>query len=188
MINIQSIENTIKSTGYSVVYEKLKLKVSGITDASDASGLENTLKGHEGIKHVLVNYGNGQILAEYNSVLISLSDIRKILANKGYQILSEDLSASAEEVEAKKTRKLFILGVIFSLPVVALGHMGFLSLIPVANTNLVAYVVFACASVVQFVIGRRFYLGAYRAAEDTFCKHGYINSHRNYGSICFQCL
>ena len=163
--NMQKIENTIKSTGYNVVYEKLKLKVSGITDASDASGLENILKNHEGIKHVIVNYGNGQILAEYNSVLISLSDIRKILTKKGYQILSEDLSASAEEVEAKKTRKLFILGVMFTIPVVAFSHMGLLPVIPAAHSNLVAYFVFACASVVQFVIGKRFYLGAYRAAR-----------------------
>lgn len=165
LTSIPKIENAIKSTGYSVVYEKLKLKVSGITDASDASGLEKTLKGHEGIKHVLVNYGNGQILSEYNSALISLSDIRKILANKGYEILSEDLSASAEEIEAKKTWKLFVLGVIFTLPVVAFSHMGLLPLIHIANTNLLAYIVFACATFVQFVTGSRFYVGAYRAAK-----------------------
>jgi Cu+-exporting ATPase len=147
------------------VYEKLNLKVSGITDASDAAGLEKMLKDHEGIKHVVVNYGNGQILSEYNSALISLSDIRKILANKGYEILSEDLSASAEEIEAKKTWKLFILGVIFTLPVVTFSHMGLLPFIHAAHTNLVVYFVFACASVVQFVVGSRFYVGAYRAAK-----------------------
>lgn len=164
--DIKKMEKSIQAAGYSVVYEKLKLKVSGITDASDANKLEKTLMQNEGIKIASVNYGNGQILAEYNSVLISLSDIRKILSNKGYEILSEDLSASAEEIEAKKTFRLFVLGVIFTIPVVVFGHhLEFLHSIPLSGTTLSAYIMFACATIVQFVIGSRFYFGAIRAAK-----------------------
>lgn len=164
-VDLVTIEKAIEEAGYKVVYEKLTMKVSGINDSSDADRLENRLKETEGVKYASVNYGNGQVLVEYNQALLSLSDIRQILNKSGYQILSEDLSASAEEVEAKKLKKLFFIGVIFTLPVMIFGYPEYFSFIPLAGSSIAAYIIFACASVVQFVTGSRFYVGAYRIAK-----------------------
>ena len=164
-IDMVTIEKAIEEAGYSVVYEKLTMKVSGITDSSDADRLENRLKETEGVKYASVNYGNGQVLVEYNQALLSLSDIRQTLNKSGYQILSEDLSASAEEVEAKKLKKLFFIGVIFTIPVMIFGYPEYISSVPLAGSSIAAYIIFACASVVQFVTGSRFYVGAYRIAK-----------------------
>ena len=164
-VDLVTIEKAIEEAGYKVVYEKLTMKVSGINDSSDADRLENRLKETEGIKYASVNYGNGQVLVEYNQALLSLSDIRQILNKSGYQILSEDLSASAEEVEAKKLKKLFFIGVIFAIPVMIFGYPEYFSFIPLAGSSIAAYIIFACASVVQFVTGSRFYVGAYRIAK-----------------------
>ena len=119
--NLSTIEKAIEEIGYKVVYEKLTIKVSGITDSSDANRLEKHLRELEGVKYVSVNYGNGQVLVEYNQALLSLSDIRSVVNKSGYQILSEDLSASAEEIEAKKLKKLFVIGLVFTIPIVFLG-------------------------------------------------------------------
>jgi Cu+-exporting ATPase len=119
-VNLDILEKAVEDVGYKVVYEKLKLTVSGISDASDAQRLENRLAKKEGVRFSSVNFGTEQILMEYNPALLSLSDIRKYVADSGFKILSEDLSTSAE-VETKKIKRLFISGLIFSIPVILLG-------------------------------------------------------------------
>lgn len=164
-VDLIAIEKAVEDAGYKVVYEKLTLKVSGITDSSDADNLERRLKEIEGIKYASVNYGNSQVLVEYNQALLSLSDIRQFINKSGYQILSEDLSASAEQIEAKKLKKLFAIGVAFTIPIMLLGYPEYMPFVPLAGTSLAAYLLFACASIVQFVTGSRFYVGAYRIAK-----------------------
>jgi Cu+-exporting ATPase len=165
LVDLSTIEKAIEEVGYKVVYEKLTVKVGNITDSSDADRLERRLRDLEGVRYASVNYGNGQILVEYNPALLSLSDIRQILNRSGYEILSEDLSASAEEVEARKLRKLFFIGVIFTIPVVFFGYPEYLSFVPLAGSAAAAYIIFVCATIVQFVTGSRFYQGAYRIAR-----------------------
>ena len=164
-IKLDSIEKAIEEAGYKVAYEKLALKLGGINDSSDASSLESKLKNLEGIKSASANYGNGQVLVEYNSALLSLSDIHRIINKTGFEILSEDLSASAEETEARKLKKLFAVGVIFTIPIMIFGYPEYLSFIPFAGSATAAYIIFACASVVQIMVGGRFYSGAYRIAK-----------------------
>lgn len=164
LIDLDTIEKAIEEVGYKVVYEKLTVKVSNITDSSDADRLESRLRAREGVRYASVNYGNGQILIEYNSALLSLSDIRQILNESGYEVISEDLS-SVEEVEAKKIKRLFMVGLIFSIPVVLFGYPQFLPFIPLAETTIAAYIMFVCGSIVQLVPGSRFYIGAYRIAR-----------------------
>lgn len=164
-VKLDSIEKAIEEAGYKVAYEKLALKLGGVNDSSDASSLETKLKSLEGVKSASVNYGNGQVLMEYNPALLSLSDIRQVINKIGYQILSEDLSASAEETEARKLKKLFAIGVIFITPIMVFGYPEYLSFIPFAGSSTAAYIIFACASVVQVVVGGRFYSGAYRIAR-----------------------
>jgi Cu+-exporting ATPase len=165
VISLPTIEKAIEKAGYKVTYEKLMIKVSGITDSSDAGSLENKLKKTEGVKYASVNYGNGQVLVEYNQALLSLSDIRQIVNKSGYQILSEDLSASAEEVEAKKLKKLFSIGLVAVLPIMIFGYPEYVKFVPFVGTAIAAYIIFAAATIVQFVVGNRFYVGAYRIAK-----------------------
>jgi P-type Cu+ transporter len=164
-VSLSTIEKAIEEIGYKVVYEKLTIRVGGITDSSDAGRLENRLKELEGVKFASVSFGNGQVLVEYNQALLSLSDVRQAINKSGYEILSEDLSASAEEVEATKLKKLFLIGLVFTIPIMILGYPEYMKFIPLAGTSSAAYIVFACATVVQFVTGSRFYFGAYRIAK-----------------------
>lgn len=163
-VDLAKIESAVNQAGYSVVYEKVTLKVSGITDSSDAEILQKKLH-LEGIKNVSVNYGTNMIHIEYNSALLSLSEIRAVISKSGYHIISEDLSESAEEIEARKLKKLFGVGLIFTIPVVLFGYPEFLGFVPFSGTDYSAYVMLVCAGVVQFVAGSRFYSGAFRIAR-----------------------
>ncbi|TBR08532.1 MAG: copper-translocating P-type ATPase [Candidatus Nitrosotenuis sp.] len=164
-IDLSKIEDAIQDVGYKVIYEKLTLKLSGITDSSDAGNLEKRLSELEGIRFASVNYGNSQAIIEYNQALFSLSDIRQLIHKRGYQILSEDLSASAEEIEAKKLKKLFLIGLGFTIPILLFAYPEYLSFVPWAGTAMAGYVMFVCASAVQFIAGSRFYVGAFRIAK-----------------------
>ena len=65
-VKLDTIEKAIQEIGYKVVYEKIILKVAGISDSSDSQRIENNLKQLEGIKSISVNYGSSQINIEYN--------------------------------------------------------------------------------------------------------------------------
>ncbi|MGQ0771553.1 MAG: heavy metal translocating P-type ATPase [Nitrososphaerota archaeon] len=164
-VDIPKIEKAIQDAGYKVVHEKLTLNVAGLTDSSDSDKLEKKLEKFEGIEHASVNYGTNQVLVEYNPALISLSDIRQFVINSGYQIISEDLAATAEVLEVKKLKRLLAVGIAFTIPIMIFGYPEYLSFIPLVGSDLSAFLLFGCASVVQFVAGSRFYVGAFRIAK-----------------------
>ncbi len=165
LIDLEKIENALKDIGYSTVYEKFSVKIAGIADSIDSEKLEKRLLEIEGVKEASVNYGNNQVVIKYNSTLLSISDLRRIINKLGFQILSEDEIATSEEIEAKKLKKLFLIGLVFSIPVMFLGYPEFFSFIPFAGTGIAALIIFVCASIVQFVTGSRFYIGAYRITK-----------------------
>ena len=164
--DIFKLEHAVQDAGYKVVYEKLTTIIEGLTDASNAEQLEKKLHSILGIKNASVNYGNAQAVIEYNSTLLSLADIRKILKDAGYDIISEDIASSAEEIEAKKTKRLLVLGIIFSIPIILFGHFGaqYLSF-PLSGTSESVYISFVCAIIVQLYVGRRFYVGTFKMAK-----------------------
>ena len=164
-VKFDSIEKAIEEIGYKVVYEKLTLKLGGVSDSTDAERLEQKLHQLDGIKSASVNYGSSQVNIEYNSALLSLVDIRRKITELGYEILSEDLGVSTQDIEARKLKHLFIIGVVFTIPVMLFSYPEVFKFLPAAGTNIAAYAMFAFASVVQFVTGSRFYTGAFRIAR-----------------------
>jgi Cu+-exporting ATPase len=178
--NLDVIEKAIQETGYQVVYEKLMLTIGGLSDASDAERLEQNIL-HLGeadaeqkevssnrsnsIRSASVNYGSSQAIIEYNPILISLADIRKKISDLGYEVLSESLSITAQDIEAKKLKRLFLVGIVFTIPIVIFSYPEIFRFIPLAGSDISAYLTFALASIVQFVTGSRFYVGAFRIAK-----------------------
>jgi P-type Cu+ transporter len=164
-VQLEAIEKTIEEAGYKVLYEKAKLKIGGLTDSSDTERIEQSLKSVEGIRSVSVNYGNSQADIEYNPALLSLFDIRRKISDLGYQVLSESLSPVSQDSEANKLKYLLIVGIVFTIPVILLIYPEIRQYIVLAGINIAAYLAFACASIVQFIPGSRFYFGAFRIAK-----------------------
>lgn len=165
-IDISKIEHAIDSAGYKVVYDKITLKLSGLMDPSDAGVLEKKLIVTLGIRSASINYGLSQAFLEFNQYIISIPEIKSIIKKSGYQIISEEIHESLDEIEARKTKSLFLLGLILSIPVVIFGHHGIHNFsFHLIDEPLAAYLSFICASIVQIWIGRRFYSGAYHMAR-----------------------
>jgi Cu+-exporting ATPase len=164
-IRLDVIEKAIAEIGYTVIYEKLTLNIEGISDSSDSERIENNLRQMDGIKSVSVNYGNSQVNVEFNSALISMADVRRRVGNLGYEVLNETLGESAQDIESKKLCYLFFIGIAFTIPIVLLSYPEVFNFIPFSGTNIAAYLMFGFGSVVQFVTGSRFYIGAFRIAK-----------------------
>jgi len=164
-VKMGAIEKAIEEIGYRVVYEKVALVVEGLTDSSDGQRLENGIGRIEGVRSASINYASSKATVEYNPVLVSLADIRKKIADSGYSILSESPETSAQDIEARKLRNLFFVGLAFTVPAVLFSYPEVFGFVPLAGTNTAAYLAFVAASVVQFVAGSRFYSGAFRIAK-----------------------
>ena len=164
-VKMRAIEKAIEEIGYRVVYEKVALVVEGLTDSSDGQRLENGIGRIEGVRSASINYASSKATVEYNPVLVSLADIRKKIADSGYSILSESPETSAQDIEARKLRNLFFVGLAFTVPAVLFSYPEVFGFVPLAGTNTAAYLAFVAASVVQFVAGSRFYSGAFRIAK-----------------------
>jgi Cu+-exporting ATPase len=164
-IKIDAIEEAIKEAGYRIVYEKVILGIEGVTDSSDAQRLEHSIGQMEGVRAASVNYGSSQASVEYNLVLVSLAEIRKKITHSGYSVSSETAQASAQDIEARKLRNLFFVGLIFTVPAVIFSYPEVFGFVPLAGSNAAAYIAFAAASLVQSIPGSRFYAGAFRIAR-----------------------
>lgn len=163
-VALPEIEKAVHDVGYKVVYETVMLKVGGITDAADAQRLEEGLAKMEGVRTASVNYGGMLMTVQYNSALVSLADFKRKVGDYGYSVLAESAKESAFDIEAKKLRNLFFVGIAFTVPAVIFSYPEVFAL-PLAGTAAGAYIAFAAATVVQFVTGGRFYSGAFRIAR-----------------------
>ncbi|MHA7733957.1 heavy metal translocating P-type ATPase [Nitrosopumilus sp. S6] len=164
-INLENIEKLIKDIGYSIVYDTFSAKINEIADPVNSEKFERKMSEITGIKRISINHEKSQVIIEYNPTLLSSSDLRGIITRTGFQILSEDNIISSEEVEIKKLKRLFFRGIAFSIPIVIFGYPELLSFLPLAGTDAAAYLIFVCASIVQFTVGWRFYVGAYRITK-----------------------
>ncbi len=162
-INLRRIEQAIEEVGYKVVYEKVSLHVSMLTDVSDAVRLEGILKGIEGIRDASVNHVSSRVTVEYNPALISIAEVKAVLDEHGYKVVSEDVY-SAEDEDAKVLRRLFLIGLVLTVPVVLYSYPEYISL-PFTGTSITAYIMLILAGTVQFLVGKRFYVGAYRISR-----------------------
>ncbi len=164
-IDLGQIEKAVEEAGYKVAYEKISLQVSGLKDQSFASVLENKLKEIEGIKSVSVNYMTNKIHIEYNSALISLSDIKRIIAEFGVDIISEKFTLTPEEIYANKLKKSVFLGLGLSTVIVLYNYPEIFGFIPYSGTLFAGLILVVLTGIVQFYVGIPFYKGALSAAK-----------------------
>ncbi|WP_415282388.1 heavy metal translocating P-type ATPase [Candidatus Nitrososphaera sp. FF02] len=163
--SLPDIEKAVEGAGYRVVYEKVSLKIGGMSDPADAQRIEQAVSRMEGVRSASANYGNSQVMVQYSPALVSLADVRRKIGDQGYSIAGESAQESATDVEARRLWRVFLAGLAFTVPAVLFSYPEVFSFIPLAATDAGAYIAFAAASIVQFAAGGRFYVGAFRIAR-----------------------
>jgi P-type Cu+ transporter len=171
--NVAALEKKVKDLGYDVVTEKSEFDITGMTCAACSTRVEKGLNKLPGVSTANVNLALERAMVEYNPSLVSKSDIIKKVESLGYgarikEEENEQETADYRQLEIEKQTGKFIFSAILSLPLLwaMVGHFAFTSFIYVPDMFLNPWVQLALATPVQFVIGKQFYIGAYKALKN----------------------
>ncbi|TDO89275.1 Cu+-exporting ATPase [Halanaerobium saccharolyticum] len=174
----------VENSGYGVKEEKAKtsFKVGGMTCASCSSAVEKALNKSEGVYQANVNIATEKGHVEYNSEVLSKNDLREIVKNSGYELLSfedEETDKGSENAEDElsddmkkvKEAKQKMWGTwAFTIPIMLwmIPEMFFGVAWPNMQIFNLGMIVLAIPPL--FVFGRKTFITAYRAVT-----HGSAN-------------
>ncbi len=170
--NVQDFKKKINDLGYEVIEEKAEFNIIGMTCAACATRIEKGLNKQEGVTDATVNLALESATVEYNPSQISKNDMIKLVEKLGYHaILKEAEKAEiadhkAKELETQKGK--FLFSMILSLPLLwaMVIHFEFTSFIYLPEMFMNPWVQLALATPVQFIVGKQFYIGAYKALKN----------------------
>lgn len=151
-------------------YEKIQKKnylISGMHCASCALTIERNLGKLPGVKSANVNFASQKAAVEYDCEFCDDEKIIQAIKKSGYGAAAEeeggaeaDYGGAEREAEIEKTRNLFILSLVLSLPVIILSMV-------LRDTSFSSKVFQSLlAGIIQFYVGFTFYRGMYYAAKN----------------------
>jgi len=159
-----AVLEAIQRTGYSVPAQVAEFQVYGMTCVACATRIEKSLNKLEGVE-AAVNFASETARVRYVPGLATPEMLMGAIRKAGYDA-SERVEASAEEEKARRTDayraelRLFWISAALSLPLL----LQMFSMFGQSHAELLPrWLQFALATPVQFWIGRRFYVGGYKA-------------------------
>ena len=136
-LKLVDLEKVIRNAGYDVIDEKVVLKIGGMVCAMCVGALEIGLKKLDGVVDVRVNLAAEKAHITYNPRMVGLEDLKKVVADTGYQFLgvageeaSADLERAALERDLADKKRRIIIGFAVSLFLMALMYLPVHDLIP----------------------------------------------------------
>lgn len=164
-------EQKIEALGYGVVKQKAEFDITGMTCAACATRIEKGLNKMEGIALANVNLALEKATIEFNPSEVTVSDIIAKVEKLGYgahQKQEDNEQVDYREKHIKDQQRKFIFSAILSLPLLwtMVGHFSFTSFLYVPDFLMNPWVQMILATPVQFIIGRQFYVGAYKALRN----------------------
>ncbi|MED4153240.1 heavy metal translocating P-type ATPase [Priestia aryabhattai] len=168
----QAFEEKIEKLGYGVVNEKAEFAITGMTCAACSTRIEKGLNKLEGVTKASVNLALETASVEYSPSQIAPQDITERVEKLGYgaKLKSEEREEeqSYREKELSKQKGKFWFSFILSVPLLwaMVSHFTFTSFIPLPHMLMNPWVQLALATPVQFVVGKQFYVGAFKALRN----------------------
>lgn len=168
----QAFEEKIEKLGYGVVSEKVEFAITGMTCAACSTRIEKGLNKLDGVTRASVNLALETASVEYSPSQIAPQDITQRVEKLGYgaKLKSEEKEEeqSYREKELSKQKGKFWFAFILSVPLLwaMVSHFTFTSFIPLPHMLMNPWVQLALATPVQFVVGKQFYVGAFKALRN----------------------
>lgn len=164
-ISIDDIVKTIKKTGYEVPNGKAILNIEGMTCAACSARVEKVLSRIDGVLNVNVNLALGKGTIEYIEGELTVEDFKAAVNKAGYKATEEkdsdpDKVKEARQKEVKTLKTLFIISAILALPLFSAMFFHMAGIHTILSNG---YFQLILATPVQFIIGYRFYKGAYHS-------------------------
>lgn len=145
--------------------ETVQLNISGMTCAACAARIEKNMQRAAGVARANVNLASERAVIEFRRDLMTAADVVRIVEKTGYGAAVVEPEAVGEErvdqrLAYRNLRIDFYTGAVLTLPLLLQMLSSF---IPGRSFMLPLWVQIALATPVQFVVGWRFYRGAYHA-------------------------
>ena len=151
-VSINDLTGAIEKSGFGVSYEKVIVRVGGMTCASCVQAVVRALQSLDGVVSVDVNLATERAYISYNPSLVDIRAIRDAINNAGYQFLGTDRDKE-DEIEREKEKELknqlirIIIG--FGLSIILMGMM----FIPFHDMQIISYAQFIITTPVLFWLG-----------------------------------
>ncbi|MBI2498815.1 heavy metal translocating P-type ATPase [Candidatus Woesearchaeota archaeon] len=170
--DIKHFVHAIREVGYDVIEESsssneriVTLKIIGMDNPHCVNEIKNALQPlkSKGILDGELNI-NEKAVIKYDPSRLGLEEIKKAINNAGYKALEEtslDREREVREEELRKLKNLFLIGLIFSIPIVMLSFPEVFKI----DFSLRNFVLLILTTPVQFYVGARFYRSAWGALK-----------------------
>ena len=171
LVDQQSIEKTITEIGYTVIHQNVTLKLGGMHCAVCAQTIEKVLNKQEGVYKAVVNFALETATVEYNPAQISLEVIKKTIREVGYEVIEpeggvEDTEQKGHDREIRSLKLKLVFSAVFAVIVEFLGNLKTISLSFPPIDPYIPVIMFFFATPIQFIVGRNFFVGAYKALKN----------------------
>ena len=159
------ITKRVEKTGFRVPHSHVEFTIEGVENAVDAGRLEERLGGLDGVISAGVDFARGSGRVVFEPAIVRADEIFDYLAKAEYSarpVMDEkqDTQKLKREREFRKSVRLLIFSAVLSAPL--LFQMA--GMLPGAGGwELPRWWQFALATPVQFIVGWRFYRGAYHS-------------------------
>ena len=170
VISEKDIIACVQRIGYGVATGKVELPVTGLQDHTDALSLGKILSRQNGVLAASVGFGTERVILEYIPGMTSISELAEVIRKAGFDIIQVGETEEVEDVEAKvraselnKQKNLLIIGLIFTIPLIIFSMARDFK---VVGFQYDLYAMLFAASIVQFVVGWQFYIGAYKSLRN----------------------
>ncbi len=146
---------------------KKSFPVTGMSCASCALNVENTVAKQQGVHHASVNFASSSLWIEYDPASGNPENYKKALQSIGYDLVLDNMRpGELDRITRKEFRELknnTIWAAIFTLPVVIIGMLFM-------NMPYAGLIMLILSTPVVFRFGRRFFVNAAKQL-----KHGKTN-------------
>ena len=161
--SLPALVEAVKQAGYSVPAHSLELDISGMTCASCAGRVEKALAKVPGVKSVSVNLASERAHVElFGQVDATL--LIKAVSQAGYGASVHHTANATEDDQQKRLHRerwALTLAIVLAMPLelpMLLAPFGVHWMLP-------AWAQFVLATPVQFILGARFYVAAWKAVK-----------------------
>ncbi|MED1646121.1 heavy metal translocating P-type ATPase [Brevibacillus agri] len=170
-VGLDQLEQTIQKLGYGTAKEVAEFQLEGMTCAACANRIEKGLNKLPGVTNATVNFALETARVEYTPGEVSVADMQNKVKQLGYKAIVKQEEADAgdhRQKEIQRQKRKLIISAILSLPLLwsMVGHFSFTTWIYVPELFMNPWFQLLLATPVQFIIGRHFYIGAYKALRN----------------------
>ncbi|SHM62878.1 Cu+-exporting ATPase [Caldanaerovirga acetigignens] len=167
-VSIADLVQKIRDLGYDVIPDRVELGLKNMSCASCAARIEKALSRAPGVLKASVNFASETATVEYLSSLTDVKTLIKVVRDIGYDAYEKtemdvDREKREREREIRTLGSLVVISAILTVPLVLSMIFKFLGWYGGILDN--PWFQIGLATPVQFVIGYRYYRGAYHTLK-----------------------